>query len=351
VTLQSIVKIAGRAVTIANAGDGSNRLFVAEQGGRVFVMRDGKVLGTPMLDIRDQTSDGGEEGLLGLAFHPDFPTDGRVFVYYTNNDRDIVISSFDVTGGADSVVRGSEQVILTIDHGTYGNHNGGGLLFGPDGYLYAATGDGGGGGDPFGSGQDLNTLLGKILRIDIDGGDPYAIPADNPFVSQGGARPEIWLTGLRNPFRISFDRSNGDLWIGDVGQNKWEEIDVARGGQGGLNYGWNVMEGAHCYKPASGCSQDGLTLPVAGYGHDLGVAVIGGYVYRGPQAVLNGGYLYSDNYSGRIWALTAAGDGAKALVQVGQGAVGVAGYGEAERGELYAADLDGTIWRVVGKAR
>ncbi|MCI0345823.1 MAG: PQQ-dependent sugar dehydrogenase [Chloroflexi bacterium] len=352
ITLETIATVPGRPLAIANVGDASGRLFVAEQGGRVYIVEDRNVNGTPFLDVSDQVSGGGEQGLLGLAFHADYPDDPRVFIYYTNTGGDIVVSSFDVDPGApDVVVPGSESVILTIEHSQYGNHNGGGLLFGPDGYLYVATGDGGGGGDPYGSGQNLDTLLAKILRLDVDiNGVPYGSPGTNPYVGRGG-RDEIWLTGLRNPFRFSFDRDTGDLWIGDVGQNRFEEIDVARSGVDGLNFGWKIMEGAACFSPSSGCPQDGLTLPVVQYDHDLGLAVIGGYVYRGPQAVLRGGYIFSDNYSGRIWAVAAAGDGAKALVQVGQAAVGVAGYGEDEAGELYAADLDGSIYRVVGTTR
>ena len=341
----------GRPLAIANAGDGSSRLFVAEQGGRVYIIDGGSVNGTPFLDISGNVSQGGEQGLLGLALHPAFPGDPRVFVDYTNPAGDTIVSSFDVDPSApDVVVPGSESIVIQIDQ-PYANHNGGGIAFGPDGNLYIALGDGGSGGDPQGNGQNRDSLLGKILRLDVDvAGQPYGSPAGNPFVGKAG-RDEIWLTGLRNPFRFSFDRAAGDLWIGDVGQGAWEEIDVARAGVGGLNFGWNVMEGNHCFQPSSGCPTGGLTLPVVEYGHDLGLAVIGGNVYRGPQAILRGGYLFSDNYSGRIWAVAASASGAQALVQVGQAAVGVAGYGEGEDGELYAADLDGSIYRVVGTAR
>ena len=355
VTLVGIATVPGRPLAIANAGDGSGRLFVAEQGGAVYVIDGGSVNSTPFLDISGNVSGGGEQGLLGLAFHPGYPADPRVFVDYTDPAGDTIVSSFDVEPGApDVVVPGSESVVITIDQ-PYANHNGGAIAFGPDGYLYIALGDGGSGGDPQGYGQRLDTLLGKILRIDVDhpsDGRAYGIPAGNPFVTVGGARDEIWLTGLRNPFRFSFDRSTGDLWLGDVGQGQWEEIDVARAGVGGLNFGWKVMEGAHCFSPSSGCATSGLTLPLVEYGHDLGLAVIGGHVYRGSaQAVLLGGYIFSDNYSGRIWAVAATASGAQALVEVGKTAVGVAGYGENEAGELFAADLDGSIYRVVGTAR
>ena len=351
ITLSNIATAPSRPLAIANAGDGSGRLFVAGQDGIVSILEDGVVSATAFLDISSQVSGGGEQGLLGLAFHPDFPDDPRVFVDYTNTVGDTIVSSFEVDPQAPNVViGGSESQIIEIDQ-PYANHNGGGIAFGPDGYLYVALGDGGAGSDPHGNGQSTETLLAKILRLDVDVADaPYGSPPDNPFVGQDG-RDEIWLTGLRNPFRFSFDRANGDLWIGDVGQGRWEEVDVARDGAGGLNFGWDVMEGNHCFEPPSDCGTDGLTLPVVEYGHDLGVAVIGGYVYRGPQAVLRGGYLFSDNYSGRIWAIAAAGDGPNALVQVGQAAIGVAGYGEDEDGELYAADLDGSIYRVVGTAR
>jgi glucose/arabinose dehydrogenase len=354
VTLSKIATVPGQPLAIANAGDGTGRLFVAEQDGKVYIISGGSVDPTPLLDISANVSHGGERGLLGLAFHPNFPTDPRMFVHYTDVNGNTVVSSFDVDPAApDVVVPGSESIVLTYTQ-PYANHNGGGLLFGPDGYLYLALGDGGSGGDPLGNGQNLNTLLGKILRIDIDhpsDGRAYGIPAGNPFVGTGGARPEIWLTGLRNPFRFSFDRSNGDLWIGDVGQNLWEEVDTARK-TGGLNFGWNVMEGAHCYSPSTGCATSGLTLPVVEYDHSLGCAVIGGYVYRGAaQTVLRGGYVFSDECSGRIWAVAATAGTGAALVQVGSGAAGVAGYGEDEAGELYAADLDGSIYRVVGTAR
>ena len=355
VGFSTLTTVPGRPLAITSARDGSGRLFVADQGGKVYIVRSGSAVATPFLDISGGVSCCGEQGLLGLAFHPSFSTDHRVFVDYTNGAGDTVISSFQVDPGSpDTVVPGSEVVILTVDQ-PYANHNGGAIQFGPDGYLYIALGDGGSGGDPHDNGRRLDSLLGKILRIDVDspsGGNAYGIPGSNPFVATPGARGEIWLFGLRNPFRFSFDRSAGDLWIGDVGQGAWEEVDVARAGVGGLNFGWRVMEGAHCYAPSTGCSTAGMVLPVTEYGHDFGCAVIGGNVYRGAaQPVLRGGYVFSDECTGITWAVNAAGSGPQALVKVADGPSGIAGYGEDEAGELYAAALDGHIYRVTATSR
>lgn len=347
--------VPGRPLAITHAGDGSKRLFVADQDGRVHIVRGGVTEPDPFLDISDQVSGGGEQGLLGLAFHPDYPADPRVFVDYTDAAGDTVVSSFTVDpGDPDQVDPASEVVILEVDQ-PYSNHNGGAIGFGPDGYLYVALGDGGSGGDPLDFGQRLDTLLGKILRIDIDrsgGGRAYAIPSSNPFAGDAGRRDEIWLYGLRNPFRFSFDRRTGDLWIGDVGQGAWEEIDVARAGVGGLDFGWRTMEGSHCYAPATGCSTAGLTLPVVEYSHDVGCAVIGGIVYRGSAyPILRGGYVFADTCTGITWAVRASASGPQSLVAVDDGPSGIAGFGESESGELYAADLDGRIWRVTATAR
>jgi len=295
-------------VDVASAGDGSGRLFVVEQRGQIRLVQDGQLVERPYLDIRERIASGGERGLLGLAFHPDFPTDPRLFVDYTDVDGDTVVSEFTVSSAdADVADPGTERILLHIDQ-PFANHNGGAVTFGADGMLYVAMGDGGSGGDPEGNGQRLDTLLAKILRIDVDGrptgGSAYAIPDDNPYVGNPDAMPEIWLTGLRNPWRIRFDSETGNLWIGDVGQGAWEEIDVAPAGVGGLNLGWNVMEGFHCYQPTEGCEEAGLTLPVAEYGHGLGCAVIGGVVVRdGDQPRLNGGYLFADECSGNVWLL------------------------------------------------
>jgi glucose/arabinose dehydrogenase len=345
-------------LAIVNAGDGSNRLFVAEQGGRIRVIRDGQPLPTPFLDISAEITSGGERGLLGVAFHPDYPRDPRVFVDYTDANGDTQVSSFVVSADdPDRLDPASETRILQVKQ-PFANHNGGALLFDPSGMLLVSLGDGGSGGDPQGNGQSLTTLLGKILRIDIAGStaaNPYRIPADNPFASgAGGTRPEIWLTGLRNPWRISFDRATGDLWIGDVGQNDWEEIDVQRAGQpGGTNFGWNRMEGTHCFEPARNCDAAGLTAPVTDYGHDLGCTVIGGNVYRGSaQPALVGGYVFADYCSGRIWAIDPAGDGYRSPTQVADSGRSLSAFGEDEAGELYAADIaGGAILRVTATTR
>lgn len=358
VDLKSIAKIAGQPLAVTNAGDGSGRLFIADQDGRIWVVRDDAVLSRPMLDITGRVACCGERGLLGIAFHPDFPADPRVFVDYTDNGGATVVSSFVVPAGTpDSADAGSETVILTFAQ-PYSNHNGGALAFGKDGLLYISTGDGGSAGDPHGNGQRLDTLLGKILRIDIDGssgGDAYANPASNPFVGQAGARGEIWLTGLRNPWRMSFDRNTDDLWIGDVGQGDWEEIDVARASSGGgANYGWNRMAGDHCYPIGSSCSKTGLTLPAAEYDHGVGrCTVIGGGVYRGPSyPILRGGYLFADYCSGTIWGLVASKGGLQSPVVMGSTGFGLAGFGESEDGELYAVNVsNGTLYRVVATAR
>jgi glucose/arabinose dehydrogenase len=358
VTLEPFVDGLSAPLGIANAGDGSGRLFVAEQGGRIRVVRDGRILATPFLDISDRITSGGERGLLGVAFHPKFPDDPRVFVDYTDANGDTQVSSFRVAApGDDTVDPASEIAILHVSQ-PFANHNGGALAFDPDGMLLIALGDGGSGGDPQGNGQSLGTLLGKILRIDIEKNDadhPYRIPANNPFRDgANGNRPEIWLWGLRNPWRMSFDRATGDLWIGDVGQNSWEEIDVHRGATpGGTNYGWNRMEGSHCFQPPQGCEDPALTGPVTDYGRDSGCTVIGGNVYRGAtQTALAGGYVFGDYCSGRIWAIDPAIDGYRAPVEIGQSGRSLVAFGEDEAGELYAADIGkGAVLRVTATAR
>jgi glucose/arabinose dehydrogenase len=330
-------------VDVADPDDGSGRLFVVEQQGRIRIVRDGTLVERPFLDITDRIASGGERGLLGLAFHPDYPTDPRFFVDYTDLNGDTVVSSFRVsTTDPDVADRDSERILLQVDQ-PFANHNGGGTVFGPDGMLYIALGDGGSAGDPQGNGRRLDTLLAKILRISVDStgdGAAYAIPPDNPFVDVANARPEIWLTGLRNPWRFRFDPANGDMWIGDVGQNAWEEIDVVRAGGKGLDFGWNVMEGFHCFRPSDGCDQDGLTLPVAEYDHDLGCAVIGGVVVRGPTAgALAGRYVFGDACSDNLWLLDTAGDGRREPVLVERMGKTLSSIAAAADGTVYATSL------------
>lgn len=326
-------------------------MFIVEQGGRVRTVRDGVLAADPFLDIAGIVTAGGEQGLLGMAIHPD-PADGRVFVYYTALDAKQVVASYR-TDPSDPyrADRASESLLLRMDD-PFSNHNGGALAFGPDGYLYVSTGDGGDGGDPLGSGRSLDTLLGKVLRLDVDGpvdsDAPYAIPADNPFVDEPGARPEIWLTGLRNPWRMRFDPATGDLWIGDVGQGEREEIDRAPAGVGGLDFGWNIMEGAICFE-AETCDQTGLTLPVTDYGHDEGCSVTGGAVYRGQaQPALAGWYVFSDYCSGRLWVVAADLDGRQEPVVVLESGRSISAIAPGPDGELYVTDLaTGELLRIV----
>jgi glucose/arabinose dehydrogenase len=340
-----------KALTVT-AADGSGRLFVARQDGRISVLTGGQVAPEPVLDLAGRITTGGERGLLGLAFHPRFPSDPRLFVNYTDLHGDTVIASYPVVPGnpvrADA---GAEQVILKVPQ-PYANHNGGGLAFGPDGYLYLALGDGGSAGDPQNNAQRLDTLLGKLLRIDVDGSDPglsYRIPPDNPFVGQSGARAEIWHYGLRNPFRFSFDRATGDLWIGDVGQSAREEIDVARRGAKGLNFGWARTEGSACYPPTAPCSATGLTLPVTEYRHDQGCSVVGGYVYHGVAfPTLRGWYTFADYCSGLLFALPAGTTAPAPAAVVGSMPQGVASFGEDAAGEIYVANVaTGSVSRLV----
>jgi glucose/arabinose dehydrogenase len=339
---------------LTTAGDGSGRAFVVEQPGRIRIVQNGRLLPSPFLDISGRIVSGGERGLLGLAFHPDFETNGRFFVDYTNPNGDTVVAEFHVSADPNVADAGSERALFGVDQPA-ANHNGGDIVFGPDGYLYVGMGDGGGAGDPDGNGQRLDTLLGKLLRIDVDhrtDASVYAVPPDNPFVDQEGARPEIWALGLRNPWRFSFDRDTDDLWIGDVGQGANEEIDHVRGDRAGLNFGWNVMEGRRCYEPNAGCKTSGLTLPVAVYDHEHGCSVTGGFVYRGSRwPALQGAYLFSDYCSGTIWSLDASRPSARSPVVMLETGRSISSFGEDEAGELYVTDLrNGDVLRIVASS-
>ena len=355
ITLEPIVDGLDNPVDVAWRPTEPGSQFVVEQTGRIRIVRDGKLLKRPFLDISDLVTAGGEQGLLGLAFLPT-AVDGRFFVYYTALDGQQTVASYDTDGNdADRADPATARIWLTMPD-QFANHNGGSLVFGPDGFLYIGTGDGGGGGDPLDSGRHLDTLLAKVLRIDVSGepsgsGPAYRIPPDNPFVDTSGARPEIWLTGLRNPWRIHFDRANGDLWIADVGQGSWEEIDVVRAGQKGLDFGWNILEGAHCFRGATPCDKTGLTMPVAEYDHDVGCSVSGGAVYRGSALpALAGWYVLSDYCSGTFWAVnaaTASSDDTVAPSQVATSDYSISGIAEGASGELFATDLSkGTLLHI-----
>jgi len=355
ITLEPFASVEGGPLDIVAPGDGSGRLFIVAQDGRIWVAdAGGTVHPQPMVDLRDRVKSGGEQGLLGLALHPGFPSDPRAFVNYTDRNGDSVIASLTLDPSDPNRLDPASAAQVLFLKQPYANHNGGDLLFGPDGYLYAFFGDGGSGGDPHDNGQNRDALLGKVLRLDIDhpgSGEAYSAPAGNPFLG-GAGRDEIWLLGMRNPWRASFDRGNGDLWIGDVGQGSWEEIDVARAGVGGLNFGWNRMEGNHCYPTTADCSTAGLTLPVSEYGHDLGCTVVGGYVYRGTKyPALAGAYLFADYCSGRIFALDPRTDDFRKPIEVGNGGSGLSSFGEDAAGELYVTHLSGDVSRVVASSR
>lgn len=357
-------------VFATHAGDGSGRIFIVEQPGMVRIIEDGQLLSTPFLDIQERVRDqSNEQGLLGLAFAPNYAASGTFYLNYTNADGATTVSRFQRTAAdANQADPASESIVLTIAQPA-GNHNGGMITFGPeDGYLYIGTGDGGAANDRYGNGQNPSSLLGKMLRIDVtsDTSVPYTIPADNPWVngdwqnSDGTSidvLDEIWAVGLRNPWRFSFDRATNDLWIGDVGQNKYEEIhftsydaQVVNITQTAdtiqpLNYGWPIMEGLHCFSPSSDCNMNGLVQPVAEYGHSGHCSVTGGYVYRGERfAQLNGVYFYGDFCSGVIWAMWPHGDGTWGQAEMMKSETNLSSFGEDEAGELYLADRSGSLY-------
>lgn len=345
-------------VFLTHAGDDSGRIFVVEKEGTIRIVRDGAVVAPEFLNITDRvTTAGNEQGLLGLAFPPNFSESGYFFVNYSDLSGNTAISRFQVDpANPDVADPASEFAVLGIEDPAR-NHNGGMLAFGPDGYLWIGMGDGGGADDTFGNGQNPDTLLGKMMRLDVtsDPSVPYVIPSDNPWVAADwngvDVRDEVWAIGLRNPWRYSFDRFTGDLWIADVGQNQFEEVNyVVSGSTGGLNFGWPIMEGMHCFQ-SDDCDQTGLQLPVAEYDHSQGCSVTGGYVYRGSMfPALQGVYIFGDFCSGLVWATIPNPDGSwNTTMMVGSNSQ-ISSFGEDENGELYATDLSsGTIYQVTGQ--
>jgi glucose/arabinose dehydrogenase len=368
-----------KPVHLTHPGDGSNRIFVVEQTGRIYFSENGGPAQL-FLDIHSrvrsqETTGGTEEGLLSMAFPPDYGGSKDYFyVYYTNMNGDNQVSRFYLGANPNQADANNEHLVLLLPHPNQGNHNGGQIAFGPDGYLYIGTGDGGGRGDPYENAENLASLQGKLLRIDVEfisplhtslthktflpivqSGDssgvrqPYRIPGDNPFIGEREARQEIWAYGLRNPWRFSFDRLNGNLYIGDVGQDDWEEVDYQPASSaGGENYGWDTMEGNACYEPSGGCNQSGLTMPVVVYSHDPECSVTGGFVYRGAEAALQGIYFYADFCSGKVWGVQPG--GAWLPEQAASPGYAAASFGEDEQGNVYLVDrASGAIYRLTEK--
>jgi glucose/arabinose dehydrogenase len=351
------VRVAGGLadpVDLQAAPGDRTRLFVVEQGGRIRIIRAGALLPTPFLDIAGRLRAGGEQGLLGLAFHPQYATNGRFYVNYTDRSGDTHVAEFRVSNNPDVADPDTERLVLFVEQ-PFANHNGGALAFGTDGLLYIALGDGGSGGDPFRNGQNPGTLLGKMLRIDVNGAAPYAVPPTNPLVSTAGARGEIWALGLRNPWRFSIDRATGDLYIGDVGQGRREEVDVGLASRGGgENYGWNVAEGTSCFSPSSGCNTTGLAAPVTEYttGSAGSCAVTGGFVYRGCRMPgYQGTYFYGDYCAAFVRSFRLqngqATDARDWTSSLGRDVDLLSSFGVDADGEIYLVDHAGEVFRIV----
>jgi glucose/arabinose dehydrogenase len=337
-------------VALTQAGD--PRLFITLQRGQIVIFDGTRVLPAPFLDIRSLVACCNERGLLSVAFHPHYATNGFFYVDYTRaSDGDVVIARYRVSSDPNRADPASATILLTIDHSEFANHNGGQLQFGPDGYLYVGVGDGGAGGDPHNHAQDLSQLLGKILRLDVDAPAPY-VPPSNPFVGRAGARGEVWAYGLRNPWRFSFDRETGDLFIADVGQDIWEEVDFQpRTSIGGENYGWRRMEGAHCYNPATNCVDPSFVMPILEYSHNDGsCSITGGYRYRGTVRMpsMRGAYFYGDYCTGRISIATQSGSAwtTRPLLAT---TMNISSFGEDINGELYVLDLRGGVYALTEK--
>lgn len=323
-------------------------MFIVQQPGSIRIATNGSLLPTAFLDITSKVTFGGEMGLLGLAFHPQFSQNHLFYVHYdrtVGTQIESVIAEYHVSvSDPNQADAASERILLTVNQ-PFSNHKGGQIAFGPDGFLYIGLGDGGSENDPLLNGQNLQTLLAKMLRIDVDhqsGGLQYAIPPSNPFVS-GGGLPEIWVYGLRNPWRFSFERGTGRLFAGDVGQDSFEEVDILESGK---NYGWSVMEGMHCFHPPSGCDMTGLTLPIAEYSHTEGDAVMGGYVYKGAITGLSGAYIFGDFGSGTIWELVERPAGTWTRTKLLSAGSNISSFGQDVAGEIYVVAYSGTIQKL-----
>jgi len=347
IALQPFVSGLTSPVDLQPSRDGTGRLFVVEQGGIIRVIKAGKLLATPFLNLTNIVHSGGEEGLLGLAFHPAYKTNGRFFVNYTrvvSGQHQTIIAEYHVSSTNKDVADPTGAILLKVNQ-PFDNHKGGQLVFGPDGYLYIGLGDGGDQGDPLKNGQKLSTLLGKMLRIDVDSGAPYKIPPTNPFIGRTGVKPEIWAYGFRNPWRFSFDLQSKKLYIGDVGQDAYEEIDI---GTIGGNFGWNVMEGAHCYPIGSTCNQSGKILPIAEVPHPEAEAIIGGFLYRSTVIPgLSGYYVFGDFITGTIWGLKQVSGTWQRTTLLSTGRA-ISAFGRDASGTLYVIDyLNGAILKIV----
>jgi glucose/arabinose dehydrogenase len=351
-TLNPIISGLSGPVDLQFPNDGSGRMFIVQQPGSIRIATNGSLLSTSFLDITNEVDFGGEKGLLGLAFHPQFTQNHFFYIHYDRvfgGQMQSVIAEYRVSASdpnqADAT---SERILLTVNQ-PFTNHKGGQIAFGPDGFLYIGLGDGGSENDPLLNGQNLQTLLAKMLRIDVDhqsGGLQYAIPPTNPFVS-GGGLPEIWAYGLRNPWRFSFERGGGRLFAGDVGQDSFEEIDILESGK---NYGWSVMEGMHCFHPPSGCDTSGLSLPIAEYSHSEGDAVMGGYVYKGTMIPsLSGAYIFGDFGSGTIWKLVEAPPGTWTRTKLLSSGRSLSSFGQDVAGEVYVVDYSGSVLKLAAQ--
>ena len=350
IQLEAVITGLVNPVAIAHAGDGSGRLFITQLSGQILIFDGDRILPQPFLDLGSLVSTGGERGLFSVAFHPEYPNNGFLFVNYTDTNGDTVVARYSVSADPNVVDAGSAFILLAVEQ-PFTNHNGGQLQFGPEGFLYIGMGDGGSGGDPSNNAQTLSNLLGKILRIDVDGGSPYSIPPDNPFLGEPGANAEIWAWGLRNPWRFSFDRLTGDLFVADVGQNNLEEVNFQPvDSQGGQNYGWRLMEGSACFNPSVNCNNGLLTLPILEYDHSVGCSITGGYRYRGNENPgLAGVYFYGDFCTGLIWGATENNAGQWTTAVLLDTDFSISAFGEDETGELYLAHFssdDGTVFRI-----